>query len=388
MQTVMNLRKRYMGQRAALQDPAFMRRIEQRERAQKAQDPKPYVAIERAVHAFENVAVEYDLWESMIGYGGHYDKPAPMSSNWTTYLGIARTLVRMAEEDKKKSADRLPEFADARRESLLEALYSPAPIYSDLEEWKLADALSLLLETYGTEDSTVQAILGGLDPKARARALIQRTTLGDPEVRKRLVQGGARAIKTATDPMIKLALLIDARARAVRTTVETQFKTPCDAAYARIAQLQFETFGTELYPDATFTLRLAFGTNKRHTVDGTDMPPYTTIAGAYAHEASHHARRPWALPPSWKKASRWGGASSVPYNFITTHDSHGGNSGSPVFDKDFHCIGILFDGISSGQGSTFMYGEYERAVCVSSAGILALLAHVYKTTALLKELAR
>ncbi|MCL9972114.1 MAG: S46 family peptidase [Candidatus Pacebacteria bacterium] len=388
MQTVMNLRKRYMGQRAALQDPVFMRRIEQRERAQKSLDPKPYATIERAVRTFEKHAVEYDLWESMIGYGGHYDKPSPMSSNWTTYLGIARTLVRMAAEDTKKSADRLPEFADARRESLLEALYSPAPIYSDLEEWKLADALSLLLETYGTEDATVQAILGGLSPMARARALIQRTTLGDPEVRKRIAEGGARALKTTTDPMIKLALLIDARARAVRTAVETQYKTPCDAAYARIAQLQFETFGTELYPDATFTLRLAFGTNKRHVADDTVMPPYTTIAGTYAHEVAHQAKRPWTLPLSWKRAARWGSVSQVPYNFITTHDSHGGNSGSPVFDKDFHCIGILFDGISSGQGSTFMYGEYERAVCVSSAGILALLAHVYKATGLLKELAR
>lgn len=374
--TVKNLRKRYMGQLAALQDPAFMKRAHGRELLLKNQISKPLSAIRQGLTELKSCWLEYEIFESHIGFGGHYDAPRPMRSNWSTYLGIARTMVRMHEEDQKPSHKRLPEFADAKRESLLAELYSPAPIYNDVEVWKLTDAFRLLLETFGPHDKTVKAILGDQSPEAKAVAFVSGTALEDPENRKRL---------DPRDPMITLATLIDPRARAARKRMGV-VKETFEGAYARIADAQFAAFGTSLYPDATFTLRLAMGTMKSHAIHGTELPSYTTIAGAYRHEIEHEGQRPWVLPTSWQKARRWGSTSRVPFNFITTHDSHGGNSGSPVFDKDFSCKGILFDGIASGQGSTFMYGDFERAVCVSAHGILEILAHVYDATSLVAEL--
>lgn len=398
VQTIKNLRKRYMGQLAALQDPAFMKRAEARERSLqrvvasnktlKRKVGNPWRDIERALVAFNKDAVEYDLWESMIGFGGHYDKPRALKSFWTTYLGIARTIVRMAAEDTKKSGARLPEFADARRDSLLEELYSPSPIYSDLEVRKLTDAFAHLLETYGPKDKTVAAILCGKSPEARARELVEGTTLEDPENRKRLVDGGLKAVKTSKDPLIALALLIDRRARAVRSRVEKNVKSVFERAYARIAEAQFVAYGSDVYPDATFTLRLAYGSPKSLVRGSESYPHYTTVAGVLAHERLHEGKGLWTLPPSWDRKRDWIMSCREPMNFLTTHDSHGGNSGSPVFTKDFRFAGILFDGITSGQGSTFIYGDYERAVCVAAAGILAILEHVYEAPWLVDELTK
>ena len=396
--TVKNLRKRYVGQLAALQDPTFMARAYVRESALKKAVAKvpglkkrigdPWADIRKALVAMNKVNMEYEVFESHIGFGGHYDAPRPMRSNWTTYLAIARTIVRMVHEDTRPSAKRLSEFADAKRESLLAELYSPSPIYNDLEVWKLTDAFRLLLETFGPNDKLVQKILNGKDPHTRAAELVHGTGLEDIENRKRLVAGGVKAVKASKDPLIMLALLIDKRARAARTIMATKVKGVFEDAYARIADAQFAVYGTDLYPDATFTLRLAMGTPQGLVLGDDTFPHYTTIAGVLEHQAAHSGVKPWVLPPSWEKAKEWVKGAHIPFNFITTHDSHGGNSGSPVLTKDFQCVGILFDGVQSGQGSTFMYGDYERAVCVSAHGILAILEHVYKATSLVKELVR
>ncbi|MEK7063434.1 MAG: S46 family peptidase [Patescibacteria group bacterium] len=377
--TIKNLRKRYVGQLEALQDPAFMQRAKREEDALKklAQGAAPWKKVTSALKAYDKYFLEYDIWESMIGFGGHYDKPTPTRSNWSTYLAIARCMLRMQEEDRKPSGKRLPEYADARRQSLLDVLYSPAPIYNDLEVWKLTDAFRLLLETYGPEDRSVKEILAGKAPEVRAAELIAGTKLEDPENRKRVSQ---------KDTMIWLAKVIDKRARAARKLVEEKVKSPFDEAYRAIAQAQFKAYGNDHYPDATFTLRLAYGTPKSLVKNGETYPHYTTIADTLKHQDAHEGVAPWVLPPSWIKAREWVKGSRAPFNFMTTHDSHGGNSGSPVLTKDFEFVGILFDGISSGQGSTFRYGDYERTVCVSAAGILAILKNIYKADHLVKEL--
>lgn len=394
--TIKNLRKRYVGQLNALQDPAFMSRVAEREHALKQfvrsrSDVKkkvgdPWKDIERALAEFKKLAIEYDLFESMIGMGGHYDKPRPTKSFWTTYLGLARTIVRMAEEDKKPSGARLPEFADARRDSLLAELYSPDPVYNDLEIWKLGDAFAHILEVFGPHDTLVKKILNGKSPRARAAELVKGTTLEDIENRRRLVEGGAKAVRSSQDPMIQLALLIDARARMIRVKIESRVKARFEAAYAKLAVAEFLAYGVEHYPDATFTLRLAFGTPKSVVLGDASYPHYTTLSGVLEHWDEHERLRPWELPKSWQEQSGWLKDAHEQFNFITTHDSHGGNSGSPVFTKDFEFTGILFDGIQSGQGSSFVYGDYERAVCVASQGILALLKEVYRADALIDEL--
>lgn len=395
--TVKNLRKRYVGQLDALHDPAFMKKAFTREseikkrvfssKKLKKHIGDPWSAIGKALQRYQELAVEYDIFESLIGYGGHYDKPRPMKSNWTTYLGIARTILRLAEEDAKPSNKRLPEFADARRESLLEELYVPTALYDDLEAWKLADALKVLLETYGEGDAVVAKILNGTDPHTRAQELIRGTSLKKVSARKALVAGGTKGIKNSGDSMINLAQMIDARARAVRKRMESEVKDVFEDAYAKIAEAQFSLFEDALYPDATFTLRLAYGVIKPFKKNGVNISPSTAVSGIIQHGASHDNIAPWRLSPSWDAKRAWVSRQSVPFNFVSTHDSHGGNSGSPVFTKNLECVGVLFDGIQEGQGSTFMYGgANDRSVSVSMAGILAILRNIYKTKTLILEL--
>lgn len=394
--TVRNLRKRYLGQLEALHDPAFTERIRSHEvhlqkevaaqAALSARIGNPWADIAEALTTLKTFHTDYDLFEIMIGFGGHYDAPHPLKSNWSTYLGIARTIIRMSEEDEKQSGDRLPEFTDAKRESLLERLYAPSPIYDDLEISMLKDALSLLREMYGRKDALVNEILENKTPSARARELVLGTRLADPEMRKALVRGGKQAIAKSTDPMILLARLIDERARALRMQFDNEVRAIFESAYGRIAEAAFSVHGENLYPDATFTLRLAYGTVKAYEYEEDQWPASTRISDILEHAKKHGCLPPWELPPSWKRKEEWVRESHTPFNFISTHDSHGGNSGSPVFTKEFKCVGVLFDGIQAGQGSTFRYGDYERAISVSAAGILDILEHIYNADSLVKEL--
>lgn len=387
--TVQNLRKRYLGQIASLQTPAFMELVEKREAAVKKNVElanNPWESIEKALASLKEIQQEYDLFESMIGFGGHYDKPKPLRSNWSTYLAIARTIVRMSEEDTKPSGDRLPEFADAKRDSLLEELYSSSPIYNDLERTILADALSLLVETYGPNDATVKEVLDGKSPQARARELVHGTHLEDPEVRKQLVNGGKEAVAESKDPMIALAKTIDGRARKVRERMDAEVQDVFEDAYNDIAQAQFAAYGEVVYPDATFTLRVAYGTAKSVVYEEDTLEHFTTISGTLAHGEKHGNAGLWELPPRWQEKIEWVKSAQAPFNFITTHDAHGGNSGSPVFTKDFEYVGILFDGIIEGEGTVFQYDDKTRSVCVSAAGVLEILKNIYGAENLVNEL--
>jgi hypothetical protein len=399
--TVENLRKRYMGQLARLQDPTFMGRIKAREdaiRVAVAASPElvkqigdPWADIERALGKLADIQPEYDLFEAMIGFGGHYDKPnpnRPLRSNWTKYLAIARAILRLAEEDAKPDAERLSEYADAHRESLLAKLYSPAPLYKDFETSRLADALGLVVERYGMDDPFVQELLAGTSAHERARELVEGTALDSPAERKKLVEGGTAAVEASRDPIIALARMIDGRARAARARLESDVQDMFDRAYGKIAEALFLIYGDQVYPDATFTLRIAYGTMQGFIRDGVQVPPMTSVAGTLAHGAVHGFVTPWKLPPSWDLSGEWVAASTAPFDFVTTHDSHGGNSGSPIFTEDFRFVGILFDGVMEGQGSTFLYDDTERAVSVSSAGILAVLTNIYHADALVAELTR
>jgi hypothetical protein len=399
IQVVENLRKRYLGQLARLQDPTFMERVQAREDAIRravAASPElskeignPWKDIEGALARLVEVQPEYDLFEAMIGFGGHYDKPnpsRPMRSNWTKYLAIARTIVRLVEEDAKPDAERLSEYTDAHRESLLAKLYSPAVIYDDLEMTKLGDALGFVIETLGSDDPLVREVLAGFGPHERARELIAGTALGSVNERKKLVEGGKAAVDASQDPMLAVARAIDSRARAARARLETEVQDVFERSYGKIAEALFLLYGDQVYPDATFTLRLAYGTMKGFMRDGMEVPPMTTLAGTLAHGALHEFAPPWKLPQSWDQSGEWLATSITPFNFVTTHDSHGGNSGSPIFTKDFELVGVLFDGIMEGQGGTFIYDDTERAVSVSAAGLIEVLKHIYRADALVAEL--
>ncbi len=304
----------------------------------------------------------------------------------TTYFGYARTLVRAAEEFAKPNEKRLAEFTDSGKKSLEQKLVAEPPIYPDFEIVKLADALTFLCETLGYSDELVQRVLAGKSPRERAAELVLGTKLGDSKLRKKLYDGGSAAVDASKDPMILLAKVVDKESRAVRKIIEDQVEEPKRQAYDKIAKAKFAVEGTNTYPDATFTLRLAFGTVKGYEENGKHVPFETTFAGLYQKAEEEKNRYPFDLPQRWiARKSKLN--LKVPLNFVCTVDSTGGNSGSPLINKAGEVVGLLFDGNIQSLVWDFVYtDEQARTVAVHSQGLTEALRAVYDAGALADEM--
>jgi len=242
------------------------------------------------------------------------------------------------------------------------------------------------VEKLGARHELVLKVLAGASPRERAAELVRGTKLRDVAVRKRLAEGGLRAVEASADPMIQLALAVDPAARAARKAYEERVEEPLRQAYARLANARFEVYGTALYPDATFTLRLSIGQVKGFEEAGKPVAWATTLGGAYMRAQAQGNRDPFALAPSWVEA-RGRLKLDTPFNFLSTNDSVGGNSGSPVVNRQGEFVGILFDGNLDSLVWDYIYSEdVARAISVHSAGILEALRTVYRAEALVGEL--
>lgn len=300
-------------------------------------------------------------------------------------FGIARTLVRAATERAKPDGERLEEYADASRESLELDLFSDRPIYEDLEELNLARSLAYLMGKVGGASPKLRLYGLNKSPTARARELVRGTQVGDVAYRRKLYEGGQAAIDASDDPMIKLAVALDGPSRSVRQIIETQEEARRQA-HAQIAAARFALEGASGYPDATFTLRLAFGLVKGVEADGETGAPFTTFAGLFGRAAEQDNRPPFDLPTTWIAAKEKLNL-STPLNFISTADITGGNSGSPVVNRDGEFVGIIFDGNLASLSLEYAYEDRRaRAVSVDVRGILEALKVVYRVRSLLNEL--
>jgi hypothetical protein len=294
----------------------------------------------------------------------------------------------MAEESAKPNAQRLPEYTDGNRESLEQALYSPAPIYNDFEKMKLSNSLALMHDEMGAGNDIVKRVLQGKTPEARAEELISGTKLKDVDARKQIAAGGQPAIASSDDPMIQLARSIDKEARAARKRYESEVIAVERTNYGKIARALFETKGNSLYPDATFTLRLSYGTVKGYKIDGKPYAPFTDLAGLWQHAAEHGDKYPYHIPESWEKA-RSSLNLKTPLNFVSDADIIGGNSGSPVINRNGEIVGLIFDGnIQSLPGDFYFDGAINRAVSVDVRGMFEALRKVYHADAVVSELMR
>jgi len=306
----------------------------------------------------------------------------------TVFFDFARTLVRMASENEKPNGERLPEFTDARRASLELGLYSPAPIHDDFEKLKLADSLAFMIELLGADNALAKQIMNGKTPEVRAAELIAGTKLKDVAARKELATGGLKAIEASTDPMIVLARTIDPKARELRKRFESEVSAVERANYAKIARARFDTEGTRLYPDATFTLRLSYGTVKGYKENGKQVTPFTTLGGLYERSAKFKAEFPYNLPPRWTEKKSAVNL-STPFNFVTTDDIIGGNSGSPTINKNAELIGLIFDGNIQSLVGDYIYDEsVNRAISVDSRGMIEVLRKVFDANEIADELTR
>ena len=383
LNSMQNALKVYRGQLKGLQDPALVS-------YKKASEAK----LSGAVAADARRKKEYgDAWEQIaaarkaVAAIERDRRFLDLASAFNTPLfGVARHIVRLAEEGEKPNAERLPEYTDARRASLEHTLYAEAPFYADYEKLKLADSLDFMRETYGADHELVKRVLQDKTPEARAAELIDGTRLKSVEARKALVAGGRKAVEASDDPFIQLARSIDAEARAANRRYAAEVLGVERASYAKIARALFETEGDKIYPDATFTLRLSYGAVKGYTEDGKKIPPFTTLGGLYERAEKFGHKFPYVIAPRWAEA-RAKVDPKTPFNFVSTNDIIGGNSGSPIVNKEGELVGLIFDGNRQSLVGNFFYDEsINRAISVDARGMLEVLRKVFAADHLVAEL--
>ncbi len=379
---IQNSRKARLGGLAGLQDPALFAKKEADEALIRNELAKagpgsanPFEAIEKSLVKLKEFRIEYSMLERGLAFD-------------SSYFGVARTLVRLADESKKPNGERLPEYAESGLDSLKQELFSEAPIYEDLETIRLADSLSMFVEKVGPGHALAKAILGGKSPRNRAAELVAGTKLADVETRKKLAAMSPEELRKSTDPFIQLAVAIDEAARKVRTRYETEVDEPQRTAYAKIAEALFAMKGTDTYPDATFTLRLAFGPVKGYTDLGKKIEPITKMGDTFKHAEAHGSVDPFKLPKRWLEKKNEINP-ETPFNFVTTADIIGGNSGSPVVNTKGELVGLIFDGNLQSLVLDFAFEDVQaRATSVDARAIKEALIKVYDAKELADKLGR
>lgn len=375
-----NSYKVYIGQWQALRDREFAGRLATAEAnlrsnvgsnaAVRADVGDPWSEVDRATDAYRDLYTEYLLLESNDGWG-------------SSLYSYAERLVRAAQEREKPDAERLPAYTSSRLPLLEKTVLDEAPVYPWLEELRLAFWLSKTRELLGSNDAKVKKLLGREAPEAIAARLVSGSRLGDPGVRRQLWQGGMRAIRQSDDPMIKFVLAHQPAARAVLARYDVEVDAPTTAAQSRLARARFAAGGDALYPDATFTLRISYGSVQGWTERGQKVEPFTRLGGLFERATGNS---PYDLPTRIAATERRLDKRTV-YNFTTNNDIIGGNSGSPAIARDGSVIGAAFDGnIHSIGGSYGFDPRVNRTIVVSAAAVQEVLAKVYGGKALLREL--
>jgi len=378
---VENSFKVFVGRHEALIAPTLWDRLADHEKKLRAKVNaraalrKQYASawndVAKAIAQYQPRRKEYQTIELGAGFGG-------------SLYRLARALVRGTEELTKPNDQRLREYTDAKLPQLKQLLFSKAPLYPDLELFKLSYALTKLREKLGADHPFVKKVLGKKSPQELAGELV-KSKLYDVKVREQLWQAGREAVQSSPDPMIQLALLVDPDARALRKWHDEEIETLQTAAEEKIAAAKFAIEGKSSYPDATFTPRLSYGAVRGFEDGAQHVAPYTTLAGAFDRATG---REPFKLPESWIRASENKQLElSTPFNLCTTNDIIGGNSGSPLFDKDRQIVGLIFDGNIYSLGGDYGFDEtVNRAVAVDSRAMLEALDHIYGAKRIVVEL--
>jgi len=333
-------------------------------------------------------------------YGDAWDTIAGVAKKMTTLAkrqffrrfigsdlaGFATSIVRYVVEVKKPDADRIPGYHDSELNELRFSLFSPAPIYLDLEERLLANGLKWSLDALGPDDEFMKTVLNGESPESVAKKMVEGTKLADTKFRQSLVQGGEKAVQRSDDPLIVLARKLDPMMRAEEKWDRDNIQSVLTRAGEKIAKARFAAYGKATYPDATFTLRLSYGAAVGYPMNGTVAPYKTTLYGLYDRALSFDGKGDFRLPERfWERKDKLD--LSTPVNFVSTCDIIGGNSGSPVVNRNAELVGLIFDGNIESLPGRFAFDETKnRAVAVHCAYMLEGLRKLYDATALADEI--
>jgi hypothetical protein len=394
-----NSAKAYLGFNAGLHDKQLMDKKVGEETGLKkyvAGDPKikneygdPWAQITAAMN------IQKEIYKPLFylqgqALGGSTDDVAAaqrMGGFRGSLAGYARMLVRASEEKPKPNGERLRGYQDSALPSLEQTLYSTAPIYKSLEIALLSQSLTEMQQVLGSDNEAVKAALAGKSPDQRAKELIDGTKLDDVAYRKQLYEGGKAAVDASNDPLIVVMRQVDPYSRAVRKRYDDEIDPVLRKNAGDIAKIRFAQGGFSVPPDATFTLRLSYGAIKGYELKGKRVPWYTTLGGAYEHAEKHGSKPPYELPPSWIKSKSVLDL-KTPFDTASTPDIIGGNSGSPLINKNAEVVGIIFDGNIESLPWNFVYDDVVgRSVATDSRAIMEVLRKVYHADALADELA-
>lgn len=376
---VENSFKAIYGQEEALVDPTIMngkRAAEKELRDKVAADAAlaqatgdPWSDIAKAQIVRRNLFLPYTYLEARAGGG-------------SDLYGYARALVRAATERAKPNGERLREYTDSKLPLVQKRLLDAQPIYPELEQLSLEFWLSKLREKLTADAPATHVFLGTDSPETLSAKLV-RSKLGDPAIRKALWDGGLAAVQASDDPLIRFVLATDPSARAMRKRYEEEVSAPTDRAQEKIAKARFAVYGTSIYPDATFSLRISDGQVEGWTEKGEAVPPFTYFGGLWQRATGQF---PFNLTPKWQAAKGKLNDRTV-FDFVTDNDIIGGNSGSPAINANREVIGAVFDGNIESLGGNFYFDDsVNRCVVTSTAAITEALKKVYHQDALVKEL--
>lgn len=379
LQSVENSFKALWGRRAALADPDGFAHVAEREQDLQQRVARNQASQREVGAAWEEIAAAQNVYQDMFY---PYQYLEARAGDRSLLFAWARDIVRASAERRRPDGERLPRYTEARIASAAQFVAAERPVEASFEELILSFWLTKMREYLTADHPAVRRVLGNESPEALARRLAQ-SRLADPAYRRQLWEGGPAAVAASDDPMIVFVRGWDNDARALLRQYEERVEGPVARAQERIARARFRAFGESQYPDATFSPRLSYGRVAGWTEGGRAVPPFTRVSGLYQRATGH---APFALTQRWIDARARINGDTI-FNLSTTHDVIGGNSGSPLLDREGRVVGAVFDGNIHSLGGDYFYdGELNRTVTVAATIMRTALAEVYGMDLLLAEL--
>ena len=376
-----NTRKKYEGETAGLNDSLLVAtkikwEKEFRDKARTTPAAQPYLDVWDRIYQLQlrKLQVETVRTAANAGWLG------------SDYLVLPANIIAVQRYLAMPEAERPAQLRGSRMAQVQQSLVAPVGD-ADLAQARLAAQFRLAM-LWLPADHPLRALLlqRGETPEQAAARLARNSRILDPTVRQQLVSGGEPAITASTDPLVRLALALDSVTRALVPEAQA-IAAEEQVQNSRLAQALFAVYGNQLPPDATSTLRISDGIATGYAYNGSIAPYNTVFGGMFARAAEFHGEEPFNLPPKFA-ARRAAVNMDQPIDFVSTNDITGGNSGSPVIDRQARIIGLAFDGNIEQLPNEYVFRTETggRTIAVFSGGILEALKSIYQAQALLAEL--